>query len=129
MQPELAMDDLGGYRWMVAAFIAKVHFSLDKDFLFRRVCKGQDRFFVFDDHEFQWYELERLSNRLANEDHFARLDSLLGVFWNRYFDDLTWQVSWERFDCWHCAIRSAHNWAAFEEVTLDISGDSLRELG
>jgi hypothetical protein len=70
--------------------IAKVRFSLDKDFLFPSACKGKDWFFVFNHHEFRRNELERLANRLANKDHFARLDPLLELIWNRYFDGLTW---------------------------------------
>ncbi len=95
MKPELAVDDLRGYRWMIAAFIAKIRFSLNRDLLIRGIRKGKDWFSVFNDNELRGNELERLEDRFANNDHFAGFDSFFEGFRNVDLDNLSGQVSWE----------------------------------
>ena len=95
MHSKLAVDDLRGYRWMIAAFIPKIRFSLDRDLLIRGIRKGKNWFSVFNHDELRGNELERLADRFANNNHFARFDSLFEFFWNLNFDNLTRQVSRE----------------------------------
>ncbi len=63
--------------------------------MIRGIRNGMDCFSLFTDMEFRRNEIERLEDRFANEDHFARFDSFFDVFGNRYFDNLTRQVSRE----------------------------------
>jgi hypothetical protein len=60
MKPELAVDDLRGYRWMIAAFVAKIRFALNRDLLIRGIRKGKDWFSVFNNDQFRRDELKRL---------------------------------------------------------------------
>jgi len=99
MKPELAVDDLRGYRWMIAAFVAKIRFALNRDLLIRGIRKGKNWFSVFNDNELRRDELERFEDRFANEDHFARFDSFFEFFGNVDLDNLSGQVSWECILC------------------------------
>ena len=52
-----------------------------------------DCFSVFNDNELRENELERLADRFANNDHFARFDSFFEAFRNVDLDNLSGQVS------------------------------------
>jgi hypothetical protein len=80
---------------MIAAFIAKIRFSLNRDLLIRGIRKGKDWFSVFNDNKLRGNELERLEDRFANNDHFAGFDSFFEFFRNVDLDNLSGQVSWE----------------------------------